>query len=649
MVNRRTYLRGLTSKGNTACTKKSSERVKIEIKGIYTGAFMDRITNLNSKVGSEVSLPYIFNRYMDVQGKRYYVIYFLFSQSKQPTSSARKNEESPKNVSYCQKQTEFAIFRNTKVWGRRRIHSTAFICRKESSKFSIGEVEFEGSAIKDQFDLLYDNIKLNIKANNLTTILSNQEFLMGCYFNIKSKPGNMASSLDKETLDEINSNWFEEVCNSFRNGSFRFKPSIRTHIPKSNGKLRPLTTLSLRDKIVQEGMRILLNAIFEKDFRKSSHAFQTNKGCHTALNQIWMEFGKVNWFIEGDIDKQYPSIDHKILIKLLRCKIQDEPFIDLVYKYLRVGYGETTKIKPMKVGLAQGGLISPILSNIYMDVLDVWIEDDLIPKYSVGKRKKTNLEYSKMIREYGSAADKTIRTTVEKNLEYGRVYYVRYSDDFIIGVSGSKKTCEMIRDEIKLFLSERLLLSLNLDKSKITHSTKEKAWFLGYQVCCTSIKKMRVGYEARGRLARRTTRTILLAPIPRVLKRLKEKGFLNNKNMPTRNGRYINIDLWNIVGNYRAIERGVLNYYAMANNYGRLAARVHFSLKCSCALTISSKMKLKTMRGAFRKHGKNLTIVGEKRSISFPKISYVRPHNSLSIKEPSLDLALDKLIYRFKR
>lgn len=160
---------------------------------------------------------------------------------------------------------------------------------------------------------------------------------------------------------------------------------------------------------------------------------------------------------------------------------------------------------------------------------------------------------------------------------------------------------------------------------------------------------MRVGYEARGRLARRATRTILLAPIPRVLKRLKEKGFLNNKNMPTRNGRYINIDLWNIVGNYRAIERGVLNYYAMANNYGRLAARVHFSLKCSCALTISSKMKLKTMRGAFRKHGKNLTIVGEKRSISFPKISYVRPHNSFSIKEPSLDLALDKLIYRFKR
>lgn len=205
MVNRRTYLRGLTSKGTAACTKRSSERVKAKIKGIYTGTFMDRVTNLNSKVGSEIPLTYISNGYKYVQGNGHYVVHSLLGQSKQPTSSARKNEESPKNVSYYQKQTEFAIFRNTKVWGRRRIHSTAFICRKESSKFSVGEVGFEGSTIKDQFDLLYKSLKLNKKVNNLTTILSNQEFLTGCYFNIKPKPVNMTSLLDKETLDGINS------------------------------------------------------------------------------------------------------------------------------------------------------------------------------------------------------------------------------------------------------------------------------------------------------------------------------------------------------------------------------------------------------------------------------------------------------------
>ena len=130
---------------------------------------------------------------------------------------------------------------------------------------------------------------------------------------------------------------------------------------------------SLRDKIVQEGIRILLNVIFEKDFRKSSHAFQTDKSCHTALNQIRLECGEVNWFIEGDIDQQYPSIDHGILVGLLREKIQDEPCIDIIYKYLKVGYGESKEEKriPMKIGLAQSGLISPILYNIYMHSFDV--------------------------------------------------------------------------------------------------------------------------------------------------------------------------------------------------------------------------------------------------------------------------------------
>jgi len=234
-----------------------------------------------------------------------------------------------------------------------------------------------------------------------------------------------------------------------------------------------------------------------------------------------------------------------VLVDLLREKIHDEPFVDLIYKYLKVGYGEsaTEEIKSMNIGLAQGGLISPVLSNIYMHSFDVWVEDVLIPKYSIGERKKANPEYTKMIREHGRAVDKTIRTAIEKDPNYGRVYYVRYVDDFILGITGSKQTCEIIRDEIKKFLAEKLLLTLNVDKSKITHSTKDKALFLGYQICCTPISKMRIGYNVKDKLVKHNTRTILLAPISRVLKRLKEKGFLDSKNLPTRNGRYINIDL----------------------------------------------------------------------------------------------------------
>ncbi len=185
----------------------------------------------------------------------------------------------------------------------------------------------------------------------------------------------MTPSLDKKTLDGINEKWFERTCQKFRNGLIQFQQSRRVLIPKPNGKFRPLRIPSPRDKIVQEGMRHLLDVIFEKDFRNSSHAFRIGRGCHTALQEIRQKFGKVNWFLEGDIEQQYPSIDHNILVTRLREKIEDELFIDLIYKYLKAGfaYKLTDEVNPMKVGVAQGGIISPILSNIYMHPFDEWM------------------------------------------------------------------------------------------------------------------------------------------------------------------------------------------------------------------------------------------------------------------------------------
>jgi group II intron reverse transcriptase/maturase len=642
IVNHHTYLRRLTPKGTVACVKRLSEIARAKIK-----LPMDRLTNLNSTVGSEVPLSYFKN----VQGARNYVVFFVLNQSKQPARRSRIIEGDPKGIQ-VQKRPEFGISRNTKVWGRRRIHSTAFICRKESSKFMIGDTWFEGQEIKNQFQKLIRDLENKERANNLTTIMSNRDFLIGCYLNIKSKPGNMTRSLTPETLDGIDIRWFDEVVHTFRNGKFTFRPSRRTYIPKPNGKLRPLTIPSPRDKIVQDGMRILLECIFNSQFRESSHAFRPGRGCHTALNQIRLHFGKSNWFIEGDIDQQYPSIDHNILVSILREKIQDEPFIDLVYKYMRVGYGETPdEIVPMNLGLIQGGLISPILSNIYMHPFDEWMEDILIPKYTKGRRKKTNPEYTKLIRQHGRAVDKLVNPAITNDKNFGRVSYVRYVDDFLIGVIGSKETCTKIREEIKVFLEKHLAMTLNIDKTHITHATTEKALFLGYDISCTPKSKMPIGYDSRKRLIRKTTRTIMNAPIKRVVERLRLKGFLNKRNLPTRCGRYNNMDLWNIVESYKAIERGIINYYSMANNYGRLAARVHYSLKYSCALTISSKMKLKTMRGAFKRYGKNLEIKDGEKSISYPNISYKRPRKLIT--RPNNNFSFEKyfesLVYRHKR
>jgi len=321
------------------------------------------------------------------------------------------------------------------VWGRRRIRSTTVVCGKGSSGFSIDDIEFEGSIIKDQFKKLQSDLKIGNKANNLTSILSNENFLVGCYQSIRSKPGNMTSS-----LDGINLEWFKEVSNSFKNGAFRFKPLRQTYIFKPNGDKRVLTIPSPRDKIVQEGIRILVSCVFEEGFKKSSHAFRPTKGCHTALNQIRMKCGKVNWFIEGYIKQQFPSIDRTILVETMRTKIQDEPFIDLIFKYIKVGYEEKSQ-----TGISQGGLISPILSNIYMHPFDAWVEDELIPKYTKGKRKKSNPEYTKMIKKYGKAVAKSIRTTIAADENFVRVHYVRYADDFLIGIQGSKDLCKDIK------------------------------------------------------------------------------------------------------------------------------------------------------------------------------------------------------------
>merc|ERR1712004_195604 len=240
--------------------------------------------------------------------------------------------------------------------GRRRIHSTAFIGRKGSSRFSVGNVEFKGSTIKDLFKKLQNDLKLGHKINNLISILSNKFFLIGCYQNIKYKPGNKTIHIDKEFLYGINYQWFDKVSHSFINGSFIFKPSKKTYLVKFNGKFISFRLFSLSDRIVHEGMRILLYTIYDKEFRNSSYAFRTRKCCHTALKNIQIEYKKVNWFIEGCIGHKYPSINPNILVKLLRNKITDEHFMGLILQYFKVSYGlkNLKDIISTKIEVVQG-------------------------------------------------------------------------------------------------------------------------------------------------------------------------------------------------------------------------------------------------------------------------------------------------------
>nr|YP_009317774.1 hypothetical protein Nram.m66 [Navicula ramosissima]AOY40378.1 hypothetical protein Nram.m66 [Navicula ramosissima] len=644
VVNHCTYLIGIqTDPGNTACTERLTERMFAEIK--FT---MVRITNpYNSMPGSEVpNMRCVFN----------YVVLESPKRQKQAATRCRFIEGKPK-VNIRRGLLEFGILQHLEKCGERRNRSTGLITRKGSSLIQFTESELSGSYRGEQLLKLKSDLMKGNKANNLSTILSDPKFLVSCWVRIRSNKGNLTPAFDG-SIDGIKSSWFTETAKQIKNGKYQFKVARRKYILKPNSdKLRPLTMPSSKDKIIQEGMRFLLEIIFEPLFKDNSYGWRPNRGCLTAINDIKMKCKAASWYIEGDIEQQFPSLNHKFLISILNSKIHDQAFIDMVYKYIKVGYGESIKEAiPMKVGVIQGGILSPILANIYMHPFDEWVTEYLKPNFDKGDKRAKNPEYFKKYHQDGQKVkDKTIRSVLTQDPNFKRLYYFRYADDFLISVDGTKEDCISLRNQIKEFLSNKINLTLNVEKTKIINAQHESAKFLGYIIHKTPMNKMPIRRDKKNRLARIVPRPMTDAPIKEIVKKLIERKYATRNGNPTRNGRFINHRLPDIINHYRSVERGILNYYSLATNYSRMAARVHFILKYSCVLTIASKMKLKTKRKVFKKYGKDLNILNEKGKIiaCYPTIEYKKPKKiyTKSVKVYTTDLihTLDSRLNRGRK
>nr|YP_009710014.1 hypothetical protein [Coleochaete scutata]QFU80119.1 hypothetical protein [Coleochaete scutata] len=502
-------------------------------------------------------------------------------------------------------------------------------------------------------------------SHNLIDILTDVDLLIYAYGKIKSKPGNMTPGSDGVTLDGIDLDWFHKTSRELATGQYKFKPcqedkscgpfflrkkkrnslrsfaspygpSRRVEIPKSNGGTRPLGVVSPRDKIVQEVMRLILEATFEDNFSKSSHGFRPNKNCHSALNMVKMEFGSVCWFVEGDISKCFDSFDHNLLITAVSARIKDQVFIDLLYKALRAGYLDPQgSFRSLKLGTPQGSIISPILCNIYLDQLDKWMERYIL-SFNQGKKRKQNgapvghlafaPEYTKMVRGNSSRSpeerrarvryihENKIRQFLYTDQSFKRLRYVRYADDILLGVIGSRADCIQIRED---FLEKKLKLTLSMAKTKITHATYDFALFLGTMIRVTpygSKPIRRISRLGEERVTKVSTRPQLLAPIPKLVEKLRLRGYCKNGSLgnPTRVGRYIHYPLETIINLYLYIARGYINYYSFVDNYARMRARVLYITQYSLALTFASKLKLRTLHKVFKKFGPNLTVKDDK-------------------------------------
>ena len=200
--------------------------------------------------------------------------------------------------------------------------------------------------------------------------LLREDIYFAAYKKLYANNGASTTGTDKDTADGFSVEYIHNLIEKLKSGEYQPKPSRRIYIPKANGKMRPISIPSFSDKLVQEAMRMILEAVYEPIFMDVSHGFRPNRSCHTALEQVKRDFTGARWFVEGDIKGCFDNINHEVLVKIVNCKIKDARFIQLLWKFLKAGYMENWKYNKTYSGTPQGGIISPILANIYLHELD---------------------------------------------------------------------------------------------------------------------------------------------------------------------------------------------------------------------------------------------------------------------------------------
>ena len=430
--------------------------------------------------------------------------------------------------------------------------------------------------------------------------LFNREMFLQAYQNIYSSQGNMTEGTDGKTIDAMSIERIDRLIASLKDESYKPFPSRRVYIPKKNGKKRPLGIPSVDDKLVQETVRMILSAIYENSFEDVSHGFRPSKSCHTALRQIQNRFVRCKWFVEGDIKGFFDNIDHDIMIAILSKRINDDRFLRLIRKFLNAGYMEANQMHSTYSGTPQGGIISPILANIYLDQLDKFMLE-YKKDFDTGAKRKENKEYQKLAwKRHGlsvkadKCTDETERTEILAQINeldiqkrripcknpmdssFKRLQYVRYADDFIIGIIGSKADAEKVKADAGVFIMNMLKLEMSDEKTLITKAT-DKARFLGYDIRVTP-QKNQYKRTKNGVKARNFNGHIQLE-VPTELIR---KKLLSLEAMkidlstgteiwkPVHRGKLAGREDLSILDQYNGEVRGLCNYYSIANNRSKL-------------------------------------------------------------------------------
>ncbi len=506
---------------------------------------------------------------------------------------------------------------------------------KGSSKFGKYKERKVREALRNPINVLKSlgekSQEKTYKYQRLYRNLYNPEFYLMAYQNIYANKGSMTPGVDGMTIDGISMARINRITQSMRNRSYQPKPARREYIKKKTGnKKRPLGISSADDKLVQEVVRMILESIYEGSFSTKSHGFRPNRSCHTALTQIRNTFTGAKWFVEGDIKACFDSFDHAVLIRILRKRIDDEAFLNLIWKFLKAGYMEQWTYNKTYFGIPQGSGCSPILANIYLNELDEFMQG-LKERFDVGSSagRKQSYKYRSMLgrtkrlkkkyaKDWNEASEeernrraKEIRDLKSEYMKlpcyeardtsFKKIQYTRYCDDFLIGVIGSREDAETIKAEVKKFLAEELNLTLSDEKTKITH-TSECAEFLGYRIKVSrnqGIKRRKDGVKTRPF----SGVVKLYVPKENWIKKLVEYGVIkivtdengNEKWKAMHSGKVLNKSDIEILSDYNAKVRGLFNYYCIADN-AYVIGKFGRAMKYSMMKTFAFKYKTKVSK-----------------------------------------------------
>ncbi len=427
-------------------------------------------------------------------------------------------------------------------------------------------------------------------------LLFNRELYLIAYAKLYPNNGAMTKGVTEETIDGMSIQKIDMIIEQLRQETYYWRPARREYIPKKNGKHRPLGIPVWSDKLLQEVIRMILEAYYEPQFSEHSHGFRPKRGCHTALQEIQTWKG-TRWFIEGDISSYFDTIDHDVLITMLSGQIQDGRFIRLIKNMLEAGCLDDWKFHKTISGTPQGGVISPLLANIYLHQFDKWVGEELIPQYTRGKKQKANSAYNRLSRRIKCYQDKgdykkAHQLIVERrnlpsvdtyDTSYRRLRYVRYADDFILGFTGSKAEAKAIKKQIGDFLNTKLSLELSQEKTLITHATGESAKFLGYE-----IKAQRVNDYIDNK-GRRSANGVIALFVPASVIESKCRQYMKNGKAIHRNN-LLHDDDFSIVQTYQQEYRGLVQYYILAQNLSWFS-KVYWYMETSLLKTLAFKHK----------------------------------------------------------